>query len=94
MKPYCPPEKIQGFGVSNYQKTKYLVDNQSLDEASCTLLFLKNQTCVAYSVIPRSTVDLTDLTNEKDSGISLITKANCVKKLRFGKSSTFVKMID
>ncbi|AMR28241.1 hypothetical protein A0257_14860 [Hymenobacter psoromatis] len=94
VKPYCPAGEIKKFGVKNYANTKDFVSNQGVDDANCTLLFLKNQTCVGYSVVPRAIVDLADLPNEKDSGVSLITKANCLKKLRFDKTHEFVKMVD
>lgn len=94
MKPYCPFEQIKKFGVKNYLNTRIFATNQGYDDFNCTLLFLKNQTCVGYSVIPRAIVDLSELPNEKDSGISLITKANCLKKLRFNKSHKFVSIVD
>ncbi len=94
VKPYCPPEAIKKFGVKNYLSTRVFANNHRYDDINCTLLFLKNQTCVGYSVVPRIIVDLADLPNEKDVGISLITKANCLKKLRFDKTREFVKMVD
>ncbi|MEJ7662174.1 MAG: hypothetical protein WKG07_22720 [Hymenobacter sp.] len=94
VKPYCPPEAIKEFGVKNYPNTEDCIRNKGVDDANCTLLLLRNQTCVGYSVVPRSIIDLANLPNENGIVISLITKANCLKKLRFNENHEFIEMVD
>jgi hypothetical protein len=94
LKPYCPPEAMKQFGINNYLTTRLLAPNQESSDFSCTLIFLKKKSCVGYSVISREILDMTQLANEKDSNIALITRANCVKKLKRSEAYTGVVMID
>jgi hypothetical protein len=94
LKPYCPPEAMKQFGINNYLTTRLLVPNQESSDVSCTLIFLEKKSCVGYSVISREIVDMTQLANEKATNLALITRANCVKKLKRSEASGGVSMID
>ena len=94
LKPYCPPTEIKRFGVDNYWSTRLFTYSQAYDDFNCTLLFLKQNSCVGYCVVSRQLVDLVGLANYKDFNLALITRAGCEKKLHRHAPSGAVSMAD
>jgi hypothetical protein len=94
LKPYCPREAMKRFGINNYLTTRIWAPSQASDDFSCTLIFLKKKSCVGYSTVSREIVDMAGLANEKDANLALITRANCVKKLKRSEAPGGVALVD
>jgi hypothetical protein len=94
LKPYCPPEEMQRFGINNYLNARMLTPSQAYNDFSCTLLFLKKKSCIGYSVVSRAVVDMTRLANNKDFNLALITRTACVKKLHRNEATGGVSMTE
>jgi hypothetical protein len=78
--PYTPPELVWALPVTNYQAIRGPVQEQRLDEGTCTLLMVKNRRYIAYSVFPRS-VDWTTFSEDKAPHEQLVwlTKPDCAR---------------
>lgn len=83
VKPYIMTSIIKNINISNYNSIKEEVYNQSLSDAICTLLFVKDGQYTGYSVFPR-TMDLVTINKGKPSQLVWLNKKNfnelCVKK--------------
>ncbi|MGI4740536.1 MAG: hypothetical protein ACRYG7_35640 [Janthinobacterium lividum] len=94
LKPYCNMDEVERFGIENPLAITRVVRNQSYGDFDCTLLFLREKSCVGYSVVSRQIVDLAKLANHKNCNLALITRTNCVKKLHRDKTYGGVSMLD
>jgi hypothetical protein len=77
IKPYTSPDIIKSINIFNYSAVGEKVENQYLNETTCTLLFVNGKQYVGYSVLPRNFVDLTTLVKNTKNQYLWINKDEC-----------------
>jgi hypothetical protein len=76
IKPYTRAATVSEIKLNNFSSVAKQVESQSISDATCTLLFVKNSKYVSYSVFPRR-VDLTSIDKGTHSQILWLTKSDC-----------------
>jgi len=76
VKPYTRPSSIQSLPIENYSTVESFVKAQSLGDDTCTLLFVKKNQYVGYSLFPR-TIDLSTIGESNSTQATWITARDC-----------------
>ena len=79
IKPYINKNSIELLEIKNYSAISKEVSNQSLNESTCTLVFVNKGRYVGYAVLPRYPVDFTTIDKGKATQILWLTKKDCDK---------------
>jgi hypothetical protein len=80
--PYSTEDGFKALKIQNFDAVKHTILSASLDEGKCTLVYIKNNKAIAYSIVKRSPIDFA----KNNAAVYTIKRSDC--------NSTYLKKIN
>ena len=93
VKPYTDEDAVKATSIKNYTGIQQVVQHQSMNDGTCTVLFVHRGTYTAYGVFSRTPVDFSTISSGRGETLTWITKNDCsnlyIKKDTINKMTFF-----